>query len=63
MPSSEKLQRFGRYLDIDNGHPIPHLTRLFYPTKGAYFTRGSSHDEYAVLLKILQHTFGLLIDY
>ncbi|MFN8267709.1 MAG: 2-oxoacid:acceptor oxidoreductase subunit alpha [Chitinophagales bacterium] len=44
----EKLQRFGRYLDIDNdGIPFRTLPGT-HPTKGAYFTRGSSHDEYAV---------------
>lgn len=44
----EKLQRFGRYLDIDNdGIPFRTLPGT-HPTKGAYFTRGSSHDEYAI---------------
>ena len=40
-------ERFGRYLDVD-GDGIPYRT---YPgahaEKGAYFTRGSSKDEYA----------------
>lgn len=44
----EKLQRFGRYLDVDNdGIPFRTLPGT-HPTKGAYFTRGSSHDEYAI---------------
>ena len=41
------IERFGRYLDVD-GDGIPYRT---YPgthhEKGAYFTRGTSHDEYA----------------
>ncbi len=38
---------FGRYLDID-GDGIPYRTIPgTHPTKGSYFTRGSSHDEYA----------------
>ena len=44
----DSMEKFGRYLDID-GDGIPYRT---YPgthsEKGAYFTRGSSHDEYAV---------------
>ena len=43
----EKMNtRYGRYLDIDNDG-IPYRTIPgAHPTKGAYFTRGSSHDEY-----------------
>ena len=38
---------FGRYLDVD-GDAIPYRTLPgAHPTKGAYFTRGSSHDRYA----------------
>ena len=38
---------FGRYLDVD-GDGIPYRTIPgTHPTKGAYFTRGTSHDEYA----------------
>jgi 2-oxoglutarate ferredoxin oxidoreductase subunit alpha len=38
---------FGRYLDID-GDGIPFRTIPgTHPTKGAFFTRGTSHDEYA----------------
>jgi 2-oxoglutarate ferredoxin oxidoreductase subunit alpha len=38
---------FGRYLDVD-GDGIAYRTYPgTHPTKGAYFTRGSSHDRYA----------------
>lgn len=38
---------FGRYLDVD-GDGIPYRTLPgTHPTKGAFFTRGTSHDEYA----------------
>lgn len=41
-------ERFGRYLDID-GDGIPCRTLPgTHPTKGAFFTRGTSKDEYAV---------------
>ncbi len=41
-------ERFGRYLDSD-GDGIPYRTLPgTHPTKGAYFTRGTSKDEYAV---------------
>jgi 2-oxoglutarate ferredoxin oxidoreductase subunit alpha len=44
----EMSERFGRYLDVD-GDGIPYRT---YPgthaTKGSFFTRGTSRDEYAV---------------
>ncbi|GAA4097134.1 2-oxoacid:acceptor oxidoreductase subunit alpha [Zhongshania borealis] len=40
--------RFGRYLDID-GDGIPYRTYPgAHPSKGAFFTRGTSRDEYAV---------------
>jgi len=40
--------RFGRYLDVD-GDAIPYRTYPgTHPTKGAFFTRGTSRDEYAV---------------
>ncbi len=43
----EKLQQFGRYQDID-GDGIPYRTIPgTHPTKGSYFTRGSSRDEMA----------------
>ncbi|NRA41763.1 MAG: 2-oxoacid:acceptor oxidoreductase subunit alpha [Pseudomonadales bacterium] len=41
-------QRFGRYLDVD-GDGIPYRTYPgTHPTKGSFFTRGTSRDEYAV---------------
>ena len=44
----QMTERFGRYLDTD-GDGIPHRTYPgTHPTKGAYFTRGSSKDEYAI---------------
>ena len=43
----EKMERFGRYLDVDNDG-IPYRTLPgTHPTKGSYFTRGTSRDEYA----------------
>jgi 2-oxoglutarate/2-oxoacid ferredoxin oxidoreductase subunit alpha len=44
----EKIGKFGRYLDVD-GDGIPYRTYPgTHPSKGAYFTRGTSRDEYAV---------------
>lgn len=44
----ENMGRFGRYLDVD-GDAIPYRTYPgTHPTKGSYFTRGTSRDEYAV---------------
>ncbi len=49
--TAEDLQgmtKFGRYLDTDDDG-IPYRTiPATHPTKGSFFTRGSSHDEYAV---------------
>ncbi|MDH3348168.1 MAG: 2-oxoacid:acceptor oxidoreductase subunit alpha, partial [Desulfobulbaceae bacterium] len=40
-------EKFGRYLDVD-GDGIPYRTYPgTHPTKGAFFTRGTSKDEYA----------------
>lgn len=40
-------KQFGRYLDVD-GDGIPYRTLpATHPTKGSFFTRGTSHDEYA----------------
>jgi 2-oxoglutarate ferredoxin oxidoreductase subunit alpha len=48
--SAEELEAgksFARYLDVD-GDAIPYRTLPGeHPAKGAYFTRGSSHDAYA----------------
>jgi len=44
----EKIEKFGRYLDVD-GDGIPNRTYPgTHPTKGSFFTRGTSRDEYAV---------------
>ena len=43
----EDMPRFGRYLDVD-GDGIPYRTIPgTHPTKGSFFTRGTSRDEYA----------------
>jgi len=43
----EAGKSFARYLDVD-GDAVPYRTLPgVHPTKGAYFTRGSSHDAYA----------------
>jgi len=43
----EAGEDFGRYLDVD-GDAIPYRTLPgTHPTKGAYFTRGTSRDRYA----------------
>ena len=43
----EMTEDFGRYLDVD-GDAIPYRTVPgTHPTKGSFFTRGTSHDEYA----------------
>jgi 2-oxoglutarate/2-oxoacid ferredoxin oxidoreductase subunit alpha len=44
----ESGKLFARYLDVD-GDAIPYRTLPgVHPTKGSYFTRGSSHNAYAV---------------
>jgi 2-oxoglutarate ferredoxin oxidoreductase subunit alpha len=43
----DRIERFGRYWDID-GDGITYRTLPgTHPTKGAFFTRGSSHDAFA----------------
>ena len=43
----ENLDTYGRYVDVD-GDGIPYRTYPgTHPNKGAYFTRGTSHDENA----------------
>ena len=43
----ERIEQFGRYLDVD-GDGIPYRTIPgTHPTKGSFFTRGTSKDEYA----------------
>lgn len=44
----EHLEKFGRYLDVD-GDGIPYRTLPgTHPTKGSFFTRGTSRNEFAV---------------
>ncbi|MBC7864253.1 MAG: 2-oxoacid:acceptor oxidoreductase subunit alpha [Bacteroidia bacterium] len=43
----EKIERFGRYLDIDKDGITYRTIPGTHPTKGSYFTRGTSRDEYA----------------
>jgi 2-oxoglutarate ferredoxin oxidoreductase subunit alpha len=44
---TDLTEKWGRYLDVD-GDGIPYRTIPgAHPEKGAYFTRGTSHDEYA----------------
>ncbi len=50
--SLEKLERYGRYLDVD-GDGIPYRTIPgTHSTKGAFVTRGTSRDEYAVYTEL-----------
>jgi 2-oxoglutarate ferredoxin oxidoreductase subunit alpha len=44
----ENMPRFGRYLDTDNDGITYRTLPGTHPTKGAYFTRGTSRDEYAL---------------
>ena len=44
----EKLERFGRYLDVDGDGICYRTYPGTHPTKGSFFTRGTSRDEYAV---------------
>lgn len=44
----DTIERFGRYLDVDDDG-IPYRTIPgTHPSKGSFFTRGTSRDEYAV---------------
>ncbi|WP_136805906.1 2-oxoacid:acceptor oxidoreductase subunit alpha [Desulfosediminicola flagellatus] len=40
-------QKWGRYLDVDGDGICYRTIPGAHPTKGSYFTRGTSHDEYA----------------
>ena len=44
----DKMERFGRYLDVDGDGICYRTYPGTHPTKGAFFTRGTSRDEYAV---------------
>jgi 2-oxoglutarate ferredoxin oxidoreductase subunit alpha len=41
------LEKFGRYLDVDGDGVCYRTIPGTHPTKGAFFTRGTSKDEYA----------------
>ena len=43
----EKLEKFGRYLDVDKDEITYRTLPGTHPTKGSFFTRGTSRDEYA----------------
>ncbi|MFN8355818.1 MAG: 2-oxoacid:acceptor oxidoreductase subunit alpha [Spirosomataceae bacterium] len=43
----DELKDYGRYKDVDNDGVGYRTIPGTHPTKGAFFTRGSSHDEYA----------------
>ncbi len=43
----EKLEKYGRYLDVDNDGICYRTLPGTHPTKGSFFTRGTSRDEYA----------------
>ncbi|MEC4726648.1 2-oxoacid:acceptor oxidoreductase subunit alpha [Shewanella sp. D64] len=44
----EQVVDFGRYLDVDGDGICYRTLPGTHPTKGAFFTRGTSHNEYAV---------------
>ena len=69
----EDMEKFGRYQDVD-GDGIPYRTYPgAHPSKGAYFTRGSSHDanaaytedgdEYAKVMDRLALKFRSAVEY
>jgi 2-oxoglutarate/2-oxoacid ferredoxin oxidoreductase subunit alpha len=43
----EGLKNWGRYLDIDGDGICSRTAPGTHPTKGSYFTRGTSHNEYS----------------
>jgi 2-oxoglutarate ferredoxin oxidoreductase subunit alpha len=43
----ESMEKFGRYLDTDDDGITYRTIPATHPTKGSFFTRGSSRDEYA----------------
>ncbi|WP_207063676.1 2-oxoacid:acceptor oxidoreductase subunit alpha [Motiliproteus sp. SC1-56] len=44
----DEVERFGRYLDVDGDGICYRTYPGTHPTKGAFFTRGTSRDHYAV---------------
>nr|WP_277487827.1 2-oxoacid:acceptor oxidoreductase subunit alpha [Catalinimonas alkaloidigena] len=43
----EKIEKYGRYLDVDDDGICYRTIPGTHPTKGSFFTRGTSRDEYA----------------
>lgn len=43
----DSIEKFGRYLDADGDGITPRTLPGTHPDKGAFFTRGTSRDEYA----------------
>ena len=43
----DRIAKFGRYLDVDNDGITYRTLPGTHPTKGSFFTRGTSRDEYA----------------
>jgi 2-oxoglutarate ferredoxin oxidoreductase subunit alpha len=43
----DRIDKFGRYLDIDNDGITYRTLPGTHPTKGSFFTRGTSRDEFA----------------
>jgi 2-oxoglutarate ferredoxin oxidoreductase subunit alpha len=43
----DRIEKFGRYLDVDNDGITYRTLPGAHPTKGSFFTRGTSRDEYA----------------
>ncbi len=43
----DEIEVFGRYLDVDKDGITYRTIPGTHPTKGSYFTRGTSHNEYA----------------
>ena len=44
----DQIDKFGRYVDVDNDGIGYRTLPGTHPTKGSFFTRGTSRDEYAV---------------
>ncbi len=43
----DKMEKFGRYIDVDGDGICYRTIPGTHPTKGSFFTRGTSRDEYA----------------
>lgn len=44
----EKMEKYGRYLDVDQDGICYRTIPGTHPSKGSFFTRGTSRDEYAI---------------